>query len=134
MLRPRRKISDALSCVVPPATVPTGRPSSRALSGRLKNGDPTKPHGVLIGNEAYQRYLRKAVDVRDTPAFEIDASKLAEEARYYGIFVLRSNARINALQAMLRYRDLLLQVEALFRVAKAPLDYGIPNFQKKGTL
>ena len=35
--------------------------------------------------------------------------------------MLRTNARITPLQAMLRYRD-LLQVEALFRVAKATLE------------
>ena len=52
------------------------------------------------------------------PAFEIDAGKLAEEARYNGTFVLRTNAKITPLQAVLRYRD-LLQVEELFRTAKA---------------
>ena len=35
--------------------------------------------------------------------------------------MLQTNARLTALQAMLRYRD-LLQVEALFRTAKATLD------------
>jgi hypothetical protein len=90
------------------------------LERQLKKGDK-----ALIGNAAYKRYLRRpaAADpaAEATPAFEIDPGKLAEEARYDGIFVLRTNARINALQAMLRYRD-LLQVEALFRVAKATLD------------
>jgi hypothetical protein len=42
------------------------------------------------------------------------------EARYDGIFVLRTNARITPLHAVLRYRD-LLQVEDLFRRAKAVL-------------
>ena len=51
-------------------------------------------------------------------AFEIDPGKLAEEARYDGLFVLRTNARITPLQAVLRYRD-LIQVEQLFRTAKA---------------
>ena len=41
-----------------------------------------------------------------------------DEARYDGIFVLRTNARITPLQAVLRYRD-LIQVEQLFRTAKA---------------
>ena len=90
------------------------------LERQLKKGDK-----ALIGNAAYRRYLRRpaATDpaAEGTPAFEIDVGKLAEEARYDGIFVLRTNARITALQAMLRYRD-LLQVEALFRVAKATLD------------
>ena len=90
------------------------------LERQLKKGDKT-----LIGNAAYRRYLRKRAasdpDAEGAPVFEIDAGKLAEEARYDGIFVLRTNARITPLQAMLRYRD-LLQVEALFRVAKATLD------------
>ena len=37
---------------------------------------------------------------------------------YDGLFVLRTNARITPLQAVLRYRE-LLTVEALFRAAKA---------------
>jgi len=38
------------------------------------------------------------------PDFEIDPGKLAEEARYDCLFVLRTNARITPLQAVLRYR------------------------------
>ena len=80
------------------------------LDKQLKKGDK-----ALIGNSAYRRYLRKA---KAGAAFEIDPGKLAEEARFDGIFVLRTNARITPLQAVLRYRD-LLQVESLFRQAKA---------------
>ena len=47
-------------------------------------------------------------------AFAIDIGKVAEEARYDGLFVLRTNARITPLQAVLRDRD-LIQVEQLFR-------------------
>jgi hypothetical protein len=81
-----------------------------ALDRQLKRGDK-----ALIGNSAYRRYLRTTTGSR---AFEIDPGKLADEARFDGIFVLRSNARITPLQAVLRYRD-LLQVEDLFRTAKA---------------
>ena len=81
-----------------------------ALDQQLKRGDK-----ALIGNSAYRRYLRAATGRR---VFEIDPGKLADEARFDGIFVLRSNARISPLQAVLRYRD-LLQVEDLFRTAKA---------------
>ena len=84
------------------------------LEKQLGKGDK-----ALIGNSAYRRYLRKT-SAGSEPAFEIDPGKLAEEARYDGIFVLRSNARITPLQAVLRYRD-LLQVEELFRRAKAVL-------------
>jgi hypothetical protein len=80
-----------------------------ALDQQLKRGDK-----ALIGNSAYRRYLR-ATSKR---AFEIDPGKLAEEARYDGLFVLRTNARVSPLQAVLRYRD-LIHVEQLFRTAKA---------------
>jgi transposase len=80
-----------------------------ALDQQLKRGDK-----ALIGNSAYRRYLRTT----SKKAFEIDPGKLAEEARYDGLFVLRTNARITPLQAVLRYRD-LMQVEQLFRTAKA---------------
>src|SRR5512134_704031 len=87
------------------------------LEKQLRKGDK-----ALIGNSAYRRYLRRLrnEDGPGGPAFEIDAGKLAEEARYDGIFVLRANARVTPLQAVLRYRD-LLQVEDLFRRAKAIL-------------
>ena len=89
-----------------------------ALDQQLKRGDK-----ALIGNSAYRRYLRAT----SKKAFEIDPGKLADEARYDGLFVLRTNARITPLQAVLRYRD-LIQVEQLFRTAKAlmrtrPIDH-----------
>ena len=84
-----------------------------ALDAQLKKGDK-----ALVGNSAYRRYLRKTKGVKDKRAFEIDAGKLAEEARFDGVFVLRTNAKVTPLQAVLRYRD-LLQVEELFRRTKA---------------
>ena len=94
-----------------------------ALDAQLKKGDK-----ALIGNSAYRRYLRKSVGTKDKTkgkdkdkgdrAFEIDGGKLAEEARFDGIFVLRTNANVAPLQAVLRYRD-LLQVENLFLRTKA---------------
>ena len=84
-----------------------------ALDAQLKKGDK-----ALIGNSAYRRYLRKTRETKDKPVFEIDAGKLAEEARFDGIFVLRTNAKITPLQAVLRYRDLLM-VENLFLRTKA---------------
>jgi hypothetical protein len=87
------------------------------LAKQLARGDK-----ALIANSAYRRYLRRTPSAsgKPGPAFEIDPGKLAEEARYDGLFVLRTNARITPLQAVLRYRD-LLQVEDLFRRAKAIL-------------
>ena len=81
-----------------------------ALDRQLQRGDK-----ALIGNSAFRRYLRRAGKGQ---AFETDPGKLADEARYDGVFVLRTNAQITPLQAVLRYRD-LLQVEDLFRTAKA---------------
>jgi putative transposase len=52
---------------------------------------------ALIGNSAYRRYLRATTDQR---AFEIDPGKLADEARYDGLFVLPTNGRITPLQAV----------------------------------
>ena len=83
------------------------------LQRRLKQGEK-----ALIANAGWRRYLRRS---GKGAAFEIDAGKLAEEARYDGIFVLRTNARITPLNAVLRYRELLM-VEALFRAAKATFD------------
>jgi hypothetical protein len=87
------------------------------LAKQLARGDK-----ALIGNSAYRRYLRRTpnADGKPGPAFEIDPGKLADEARFDGIFVLRTNARVTPLQVVLRYRD-LLQVEDLFRRAKAIL-------------
>ena len=82
------------------------------LQRRLKQGEKAP-----VGNAGYRRYLRRS---GEGAAFEIDAGKLAEEARYDGIFVLRTNARIAPLNAVLRYRELLL-VEDLFRRAKVQL-------------
>ena len=96
----------------------TRRQVIAALDRQLTRGDK-----ALIGNSAYRRFLRPVSDAkpgRKHKLFEIDAGKLAEEARFDGVFVLRSNARISPLQAVLRYRD-LQNVERLFRVAKATM-------------
>jgi hypothetical protein len=57
------------------------------LDRQLKQGDK-----ALIGNSAYRRYLRRARtgDAKAGPAFEIDLGKLADEARFDGIFMLRA--------------------------------------------
>jgi len=81
------------------------------LEAQLKKGDK-----ALVGNSAYRRYLKVS-----GKSFEIDLGKLADEARFDGITVLRTNARVTPLQAVIRYRD-LLQVESLFRAAKASFD------------
>jgi Transposase DDE domain len=82
------------------------------LEQQLRRGDK-----ALIGNSACRRYLRRTGQGQ---AFEIDPGKLADEARYDGVFVLRTNARVTPLQAMLRCRE-PLEVETLFRKTKSVL-------------
>ena len=84
------------------------------LERQLKQGDK-----ALIGNSAYRRFL-KSGGKKTEKVFRIDPGKVADEARFDGIFVLRTNTKISPLQAVLRYRD-LLQVEALFRSTKSLL-------------
>src|SRR5918996_314176 len=70
---------------------------------------------ALVGNAGYRRFL-KAPEV----GFAVDEARVAEDARFDGIFVLRTNTTLDPLQAMLRYRE-LQGVEQLFRSAKSLL-------------
>ena len=49
-----------------------------------------------------------------------DRAKIAADARFDGLFVLRTNTKLSALQVVLRYRN-LLAVEDAFKTAKALL-------------
>jgi transposase len=82
------------------------------LRDKLRQGDKS-----LVGNTAYRRFLKAPAGDH----FEIDAAKVAEEARYDGVFVLRTNTRLSPLAVMLQYRR-LLQVEQVFRAAKAVIE------------
>jgi hypothetical protein len=81
------------------------------LRAKLRQGDKS-----LVSNSAYRRYLKTP----DEQHFSIDEARIAEDARYDGLYVLRTNTRLHPLNVMLRYRDLLV-VEQLFRSAKALL-------------
>ena len=83
-----------------------------SLRERLKAGDK-----ALIGNNGYRRYLQTPA----TDHFVLDATRIAEDARFDGVHVLRTNTRLTPLQAMLRYRE-LIKVERLFRSAKTLLE------------
>ena len=72
---------------------------------------------ALVGNSAYRRYLKTP----DDKHFETTEKRVAEDARYDGFYVLRTNMRLDALAVMLRYRE-LLKVEDIFRTAKSILD------------
>jgi Transposase DDE domain len=80
------------------------------LRQALRRGDK-----ALVGNAGYRRFL-KPPEV----GFAIDEARVAEDARFDGIFVLRTNTTLDPLQAMLRYRE-LQGVEQLFRSAKSLL-------------
>jgi len=81
------------------------------LRAKLAQGDK-----ALVGNSGFRRYL-KTVSARH---FAIDEERVAEDARFDGLYVLRTNTKLTPLQVMLRYRE-LLRVEQLFRQAKAVL-------------
>src|SRR5262249_57688728 len=72
---------------------------------------------ALVGDSANRRYLKTP----DEKHFEIDERRVAEDARYDGLYVLRTNMRLDALAVMLRYRE-LLKVEDIFRTTKSILD------------
>jgi hypothetical protein len=78
-----------------------------SLRHQLGRGDK-----ALIGNAGYRRYL-KTIGQR----FVIDPARVADDARFDGIFVLRTNTTLPPLQAMLRYKQ-LWRVEQTFRTAK----------------
>jgi hypothetical protein len=82
---------------------------STTLRAKLQQGDKS-----LVSNSAYRRYLTTP----DEPHFTIDEVRIAEDARYDGLYVLRTNTRLHPLNVMLHYRDLLV-VEQLFRSEKA---------------
>jgi hypothetical protein len=81
------------------------------LRAKLAQGDK-----ALVGNSGFRRYLKTV----SAEHFAIDEARVAEDVRFDGLYVLRTNTKITPLQVMLRYRD-LLRVEQLLRQAKAVL-------------
>jgi hypothetical protein len=81
------------------------------LRAKLAGGDK-----ALVGNSGFRRYLKTVSGEH----FAIDEVRVADDARFDGLYVLRTNSKITPLQVMLRYRD-LLRVEQLLRQAKAVL-------------
>ena len=79
-----------------------------ALERQLAKGDK-----ALVGNTGYRRYLKTISDQH----FAIDPDKIAEDNKFDGIFVLRTNTDLNPLAAMLCYKQ-LWTVEQTFRTAK----------------
>jgi hypothetical protein len=82
------------------------------LQEQLAQGDKS-----LIGNRGYRRYVRAAEGSR----FEIDEAKIAEEARYDGKWVLRTNTELTSSEVALQYKRLWM-VEHWFRSCKSLLE------------
>jgi hypothetical protein len=83
-----------------------------SLRDKLQHGDKE-----LVGNAGYRRFLA-------TPRaghFEIDPARVAEDARFDGIYVLRTNSTLPMLAIAIAYRQ-LWRVEAIFRTAKSILE------------
>ena len=81
------------------------------LAKKLAQGDK-----ALIANAGFRRFLKKPAG----EGFTIDPAKIEADARFDGLFVLRTNTKLTALQVVLRYRN-LLAVEDAFKTTKALL-------------
>lgn len=81
------------------------------LQRQLARGDK-----ALVANKGFRRFLTSP----HGPGFAVDPAKVEDDARFDGLYVLRTNTKLSALQVVLRYRN-LLAVEDSFRTAKALL-------------
>jgi len=82
----------------------------KSLTDKLKGGDKS-----LVGNKGYRRYLKTRGE-----SFVIDEKKVADDARYDGKWVLRTNTDLPAAEVALKYKQLWM-VETLFRTIKSVL-------------
>jgi hypothetical protein len=82
-----------------------------ALEEALRRGDKS-----LVGNRGYRRFLKLTAGRR----FEIDPRRVALDALFDGIYVIRVTKKLTPLQATLRYRDRWM-VEDIFRTSKSVL-------------
>jgi hypothetical protein len=81
------------------------------LERKLANGDK-----ALVSNKGFRRFVKTIASGN----FSVDYDKVEADAKFDGLFVLRTNTNLSALQVVLRYRN-LLAVEDAFRTAKALL-------------
>jgi transposase len=82
-----------------------------ALREKLPQGDKS-----LIGNRGYRRYVTSESETH----FQIDEAKIAEEARYDGKWVLRTNTDLATADVALQFKRLWM-VEHWFRSCKSLL-------------
>jgi len=85
---------------------------TESLRKQLKQGAKS-----LVGNKGYRRYLKTAPG----SAFEIDEVKLAQEARFDGLWVLRTNMGDPA-EIIARSYKMLWMVEDLIRTTKSIME------------
>jgi len=82
-----------------------------ALVQALQRGDKS-----LIGNNGFRRFVTGT-----GTRWRVDDAKVAEEARFDGKWVLRTNTDLSAREVALKYKQ-LWTVEAIFRTMKSQLD------------
>jgi transposase len=82
------------------------------LRQQLRQGDKS-----LVGNKGYRRYLK----VEGEGHFQVDEAQVQAEARYDGLWVLRTNTDLEAETVAHVYKNLWM-VEDLFRTAKSILE------------
>ena len=82
------------------------------LREKLKQGDKS-----LVGNKGYRKYLKGEKGRH----FEIDEAKLTAEAKFDGIWVLRTNTDLTAAEVACQYKKLWM-VEQWFRNCKTLLE------------
>lgn len=82
-----------------------------SLRQQLKQGDKS-----LVGNRGYRKYLKQRKG-----KFEVDETKIKQEARYDGKWVLRTNTDLPAAEVALTYKQLWM-VEHVFRSTKSILE------------
>lgn len=70
----------------------------------------------MIGNKGYRRFVKM-----ESGSFSIDMEKVEEEARFDGIWVLRTNTGFNPKKVALKYKQLWM-VEHAFRDMKSVFD------------
>ena len=83
-----------------------------ALESKLRSSGPKS----VVANKGYKRYLKAEKD-----AFVVDFDKARDEERFDGMWVLRTNTELSAIEIALRYKQLWM-VEQVFRTAKSLLD------------
>ena len=82
-----------------------------SLEEKIRNGAKG-----MIGNKGYRKFLKI-----ESSNLSIDLEKIEKEAKYDGIWVLRTNTRLSAKNVALKYKQLWM-VERAFRDMKSALD------------